>query len=72
MNTPEHKKMIKTRIKNNDGFTYHYGKCKMNGKSERNKTKLNICKRADKKAVKRKELKFYLLDVLKENYETKK
>jgi len=60
MKTPEFKDSIKKRIYHNDGFTYRYGKCKIDGKSMRNKTTLHICRRADKKRVKRLELKFYL------------
>ena len=56
MTTPEFRKMIGRRMRDNDGFTYVYGKAK-GGYTQRSTAATKRCIRADKRGTKREETK---------------
>ena len=59
MKSPEFKQMIGGRKMNSEGFTYEYGAAKGGYKrASRYKQLIARCRRADKKSVKRQEMKF--------------
>lgn len=60
--SPEFKKLLGERAMNSDGFTYAYGKYNEYQNDNRHKELIARCRRADKKAVKRNELKRLMED----------
>jgi hypothetical protein len=55
--TPEFKKMIGNRLNDSDGFTYIYGRIKDGSSNRPSTATTKRCVRADKRAVRNKELK---------------